>query len=147
MRIQVFCATLMAAVGSPAFADDFCVSLKAAVAAAQTDFSAIEGREHEFIPSWRDATIKLPYVDDCHVDPDKRNLSYYCSWEREQPAAVNARYKYAVKEVDQCLTDFEKTVGDQVTTWRNPASGTVTVNARHVMKNTQTWSVSLTVRR
>jgi hypothetical protein len=149
MPIQNFCAALVlaSAIGSPAFADDFCSNLKTALAAAPTGFTNIPGPDDDLIPGWRDATLTLPYAEDCYVETDKRDISYFCSWKKEQGAAVNARYKYMVQQTDQCLAGFRKTTDDGVTTWRNPATGTVMVDSRHVMKNTETWSVMLKVKR
>ncbi len=99
------------------------------------------------MPSWRDAKLKLPYAADCYVDTDKRNISYFCSWQKEQGAAVNARYKYTVRQIDECLTGFQKTADFMISTWTNPTVGTITVDGRHVMKNTQTWALTLTVKK
>jgi hypothetical protein len=149
MRIRSFCAAVLlaSAIGSPAWADDFCVTLKTAVAAAKTNFTNIPGPNDDFMPGWRDAKLSLPFAVDCNVDTDKRGPSYFCSWEKEQGAAVNARYKYMVRQTDQCLAGFQKSTADQITTWHNSTAGTVTVDARHVMPNTQTWAVMLTVKR
>lgn len=147
MRIRNFCTALMlaSAIGSPAWADDFCANLKTALAAARTGFANIPGPEDDV--GWRDVRLMLPYATECHVEPDKRDVSYFCFWKKEQGAAVNARYKYTVRQTDQCLAGFQKTIGDMFTTWRNPAIGTVTVDARHIMKNTETWSLMLRVKR
>lgn len=149
IRIKNFCMALMlaSAIASPAWADDFCPNLKQAIAAAPTDFVSIAGAEDDTIPGWRNANVVLPFAADCFVITDSRDISYFCSWKKEQPAAVNARYKYTVQQTDQCLVGFQKTVGDGLTTWQNPTGGLVTVDARHVMKNTETWSLRLTVRR
>ena len=148
MRIQNFCAALAvaSAFASPAWADDFCVNLKTALASVKTDFTSIAGPPDDVIPGWRDAELLLPFATDCFVDTDKRNISYFCSWQKEQPAAVAARYRFLVRQTDQCLTGFQKTTGDGVTAWNN-AVGTVTVDSRKVMKNTQLDNVRLTVRR
>lgn len=130
----------------PASTDDFCAILKTAVAAARTNFKSIPGPADEIMPWWRDATLSLPYAD-CNVDTDKRSQSYFCTWEKEQGAAVNARYKYTVRQTDQCLAGFRKTTTGQTTTWSNPAVGTVLVDSRHVMPSTQTWSLMLVVKR
>jgi hypothetical protein len=148
MRIQNLCAALAvaSAFASPAWADDFCVNLKTAVAAAKTDFTNIPGPADDTIPGWRDAELSLPFATDCFVDTDKRNISYFCRWQKEQPAAVAARYRFLVLQTDQCLTGFQKTTGDGVTTWHD-AVGTVTVDSRKVMENTQLNAVRLTVER
>jgi hypothetical protein len=132
---------------STARADDFCPNLKTAIASARTNFANLAGSKDELIPSWRNAKSMLPFATDCSVDTDRRNISYFCSWEKEQPAAVNARYKYTVQQTDQCLAGFQKTIGDRMTTWQISSGGTVIVDARHVMKNTQTWALTLTVKR
>jgi hypothetical protein len=149
MRVQNICAGIVLAltVGSPALADDFCANLKTALASARTGFTNIPGPRDDVIPGWRDAKLLLPFATECFVQTDKRDISYFCSWQKEQPAAVNARYKYTVRETDQCLAGFQKTTGDGVTTWRNPATGTVTVDSRKVMKNTSLGSLRLTVKR
>ncbi len=133
--------------GPPASGDDFCVKLKTALAAARTNFTSIPGPPDELIPGWRDAKLMLPYATDCYVETDKRDLSYFCGWQNEQSAAVSARYHYTVREIDQCLTGFQRTVGDTATTWRNPAIGSVKVDSRKVMKNRSLNSLMLTVRR
>lgn len=132
---------------SPAPTDEFCANLKTALAAARSGFTTLPGPPDDVVPGWRDASLSLPYADGCNIATDKRDLTYFCGWKKEQGAAVNARYKDMVLQTDQCLTGFQKTTGDWVTTWRNPAIGSVTVNARHIMKNTQTWSVMLMVNR
>ena len=153
MRIQIFCAGLAAvwAVGSSAVADDFCANLKTAVAAARTDFRNLPGPNDDVIPGWRDPNLKLPYWEGCFVQTDKRDLSYFCNWKRLQPMAVNAQYKYVVKQTDQCLVGFQKTTGDKVTTWRNPAVGTVTVDVEGrkpgAMQGSETWKLMLKVTR
>lgn len=149
MRIRNFWTVLVlvSAIGSPAWADDFCPNLKKAIAAAPTNFVSISGDEDDFIPGWRNAKIMLPFATDCTVTTDSRDISYFCYWKKEQSGAVSARYKYLVQQTDQCLAGFQKTVGDALTTWQRPAGGHVTVSARHVMKKDNTWSVSLTVRR
>jgi hypothetical protein len=148
MRIQNFCVTLAvaSAFASPAWADDFCANLKTALASVETDFTSIPGPPDDVIPGWRDAELSLPFASDCYVDTDKRDISYFCSWQKEQPAAVAARYRFLVQQTDQCLTGFQKTTGDRVTTWHD-AVGTVTVDSRKVMKNTQLDAVRLTVKR
>jgi hypothetical protein len=130
----------------PASTDDFCTILKTAVAAARTNFTSIPGPADDIMPWWRDAKLSLPYAD-CNVDTDKRSQSYFCTWEKEQGAAVNARYNYTVRQTDQCLAGFRKTTTGQTTTWSNPAVGTVLLDSRHVMPNTQTWSLMLFVKR
>ena len=52
-----------------------------------------------------------------------------------------------VQQTDKCIAGAEKTVGDRMTTWKISGGGTVIVDARHVMKNTQTWALTLTVKR
>ncbi len=148
MRIQNFCAALAlaSAIGSPAWADDFCVNLKTALASARTGFTDIPGPEDDIMPDWRDAELTLPFAD-CNIDTDKRGPSYFCSWKKEQGAAVNARYKYIVRQTDECLAGFQKTTAGQITTWHNVEAGTVTVDARHVMPNTTAWSLMLIVKR
>jgi hypothetical protein len=148
MRIKHVCVALAVVllIASPAWADDFCPNLKTALASARTDFTNIPGPDDYFMPGWRDVKLTLPYATDCNVNTDKRDLSYFCSWEKEQGAAVNARYKYMVRQTDQCLAGFQKTAGNMITTWHG-AAGTVTVDGRHVMPNTQTWSLMLTVKR
>ena len=149
MRIQNFCAALVlaSAISSPAWADDFCVNLKTILTSATTGFSNISGPQDDVVPDWRDAKLSLPFASDCYVDSDKRDISYFCSWPKEQPAALAARYADMVRQTDQCLSGFQKTTGDSVTTWRNSAVGTVTVDSRKVMKNAQLSALLLTVRR
>jgi hypothetical protein len=125
---------------------DFCSSLKTALASAPANFSNIAGAPDDMMPDWRNAELTLPFTTDCTVDTDKRNISYFCVWKKEQGAAVNARYKYTVQETDQCLVGFQKTVGDRITTWSKPTGGTVVVDSRHVMPNTTTWALMLTVK-
>ncbi|HZL25572.1 MAG TPA: hypothetical protein VFC39_03480 [Acidobacteriaceae bacterium] len=111
------------------------------------NFANLAGSKDEIIPSWRNAKLLLPFATNCSVDTDRRNISYFCSWEKEQAAAVNARYKYTVHQTEQCLAGFQKRVGDRMTTWQISSGETVIVDARHVMKNTQTWALTLTVKR
>ena len=148
MKIQNLCAALalVSALASSARADDFCPNLKAAIASAPKNFTNLAGAADDVIPGWRDAKITLPFATSCSIDTDKRNISYFCAWQREQGAAVNARYKYTVQRTDQCLVGFQKTVEDRITTWRDSKGETVIVDSRHVMKNTETWSLRLTVR-
>lgn len=153
MRIQILCVTLAAAsaAGSSALADDFCANLKTAVAAARTDFRSLPGPADDVIPGWRDPKLTLPYWEGCFIQTDKRDLSYFCNWKRQQPAAVNAQYKYVVKQTDQCLVGFQKTTGDKTTTWRNPAVATVTLDWEGrkpgAMQGTETWKLMLKVTR
>jgi hypothetical protein len=96
MRAQNFCAGLVVALtaGGPASADDFSVKLGAAMASAQTHFISILGPPNHFVPGWRDAKLSLPGSEDCKVDIDTLDRSSVCAWKKEQPAALNARYKY-----------------------------------------------------
>jgi hypothetical protein len=153
MRLRNFCAVLMLALimGTHAFADDFCKNLKTAVAAARTDFRSLPGPKDDVIPGWRDPKLTLPYWEGCFAQTDKRDISYFCNWKRSQPAAVNAQYKYVVQQTDQCLVGFQKTTGDKITTWRNPAVATVTLDWEGrkpgALQGTETWKLMFKVKR
>jgi hypothetical protein len=137
MRIQNICSGFVLAlvISSPSLADDYCKTLKAALASARTGFTNIPGPADDTIPGWRDAKLSLPGSEACNVETDKRDISYFCHWQKEQSAALVARYRYMVQETDQCLTGFQKTTGeDRLTTWRNPAIVSVIVDGRLVMK-------------
>lgn len=130
----------------PASDEGFCSNLKAALASAPRNFTNIAGAADDMMPDWRNAKLMLPFATDCTVDTDKRTISYFCAWKKEQGAAVSARYKYTVQQTDLCLVGFQKTVGDHITTWRNPSGVNVVVDSRHVMPKTTAWSLMLTVK-